>query len=158
SAARPMRLASAVRPPRCMYGTRWRLAVIPCRRRRPPQTQMQQHFHRHHRNALGLLLAVALFGCGHRDTRPNIVLVSIDTLRRDALHAYAPTAQPLPALDRLAADSVRFDRAFSAAAWTLPSHASLLTGTYPHRHGAIHRRATISRTVPSLAGQLFRRG
>src|SRR4051812_48954611 len=94
-------------------------------------------------------LLVPCAACQRDDTRPNIVLVSVDTLRRDALPAYGRSQQTLPTLDALASDSVRFDHAFAAAAWTLPSHASLLTGTYPHRHGAIHRRATISRAVPS---------
>ncbi|HEV8630944.1 MAG TPA: sulfatase [Thermoanaerobaculia bacterium] len=108
-----------------------------------------------------LVLAVLLgplAGCARQATAPNIVLVSIDTVRRDALRAYDPAAQPLPALDALAARSVRFTDAMSPAAWTLPAHASLLTGVYPHRHGAVHRRASLARTVPTLAGLLAGRG
>jgi arylsulfatase A-like enzyme len=105
------------------------------------------------------LLAGIVCACGrHEAPPPNIVLVSVDTLRGDALRAYDPAAQSLPAIDALAARSARFTNALSAAAWTLPSHASLLTGVYPHRHGAIHRDATLARGVPTLAGLLADRG
>ena len=63
-----------------------------------------------------------------------MLLVTIDTLRADALGAYGGPAST-PALDRLAADGVRFDFAHAHAVLTLPSHASILTGEYPHRHG-----------------------
>ena len=64
----------------------------------------------------------------------NVLLVTIDTLRADALGAYGGPAST-PALDRLAAEGVRFDFAHAHAVLTLPSHASILTGEYPHRHG-----------------------
>ena len=72
------------------------------------------------------------------DLRPvagqNVLLITVDTLRADALGSYGgPTATP--ALDRLAAEGVRFDFAHAHAVLTLPSHASILTGEYPHRHG-----------------------
>jgi arylsulfatase A-like enzyme/Tfp pilus assembly protein PilF len=64
----------------------------------------------------------------------NVLLVTIDTLRADALSAYGGPAAT-PALDRLAADGVRFDFAHAHAVVTLPSHASILTGLYPFQHG-----------------------
>jgi choline-sulfatase len=64
----------------------------------------------------------------------NILLVTIDTLRADALSAYGGPAAT-PALDRLAAEGVRFDFAHAHAVVTLPSHASLLSGRYPFQHG-----------------------
>ena len=64
----------------------------------------------------------------------NVLLVTIDTLRADALSAYGGPAST-PALDRLAAEGVRFDFAHAHAVLTLPSHASILTGEYPVRHG-----------------------
>jgi arylsulfatase A-like enzyme len=109
---------------------------------------------------LALLAALALgsIACSHPAPAPNFVVLSVDTLRRDALRAFDPAAPALPHLDALAARSTRFTHALAPAAWTLPSHASLLTGVYPHRHGAVHRDATISRAVPSLPGALARRG
>jgi arylsulfatase A-like enzyme len=64
----------------------------------------------------------------------NVLLVTIDTLRADALGSYGGAAAT-PALDRLAAEGVRFDFAHAHAVVTLTSHASILTGTYPFQHG-----------------------
>ena len=64
----------------------------------------------------------------------NILLVTIDTLRADALGCYGGPAAT-PALDRLAREGVRFDFAHAHAVVTLPSHASILTGRYPFEHG-----------------------
>lgn len=83
-----------------------------------------------------LLLFVASPSCRPRpEPAPPIVLISIDTLRSDRLPAYGYTAGRTPAIDRLARDGVLFERAFAHAAQTLPSHASLLTGTLPPTHG-----------------------
>jgi arylsulfatase A-like enzyme/Tfp pilus assembly protein PilF len=65
---------------------------------------------------------------------PNVLLISIDTLRADHLGAYASRAVT-PHLDRLASSGVVFENAVAHVPVTLPSHASLLTGTYPFRHG-----------------------
>lgn len=64
----------------------------------------------------------------------NVLLISIDTLRADALGSYGGRATT-PNLDRLAARGARFDFAHAHAVVTLPSHASLLTGRYPYEHG-----------------------
>ena len=64
----------------------------------------------------------------------NVLLITIDTLRADALGTYGGRAAT-PALDRLAAEGVRFDFAHSHAVVTLTSHASILTGQYPFQHG-----------------------
>ncbi|MBP7148502.1 MAG: sulfatase [Acidobacteria bacterium] len=81
--------------------------------------------------ALGL---VATLGCGARP--PNIVLVSIDTLRADKLGAYGFAGPTSPVLDRrLAAEGVTFTRVFSQSPKTTPSHMTLLTSLYPCVHG-----------------------
>jgi choline-sulfatase len=64
----------------------------------------------------------------------NILLITIDTLRADALGMYGGQAKT-PNLDRLAAAGIRFDFAHAHATLTRPSHASILTGTYPYEHG-----------------------
>ena len=69
----------------------------------------------------------------------NVLLVTIDTLRADALGSYGGPAAT-PNLDRLAAGGARFDFAHAHAVVTLPSHASILTGVYPFEHG-IHDNA-----------------
>src|SRR5207302_10288619 len=63
----------------------------------------------------------------------NVLLITIDTLRADALGCYGGPAAT-PALDSLAAHGVRFDFAHAHAVTTLASHASILTGTYPFQH------------------------
>src|SRR5262245_10338380 len=83
----------------------------------------------------------------------NVLLVTIDTLRADALGAYGGLAST-PALDRLAAEGVRFDFAHAHAVLTLPSHASILTGVYPYQHGirdnSGYRLAPHARTAATL--------
>lgn len=63
-----------------------------------------------------------------------ILIVTIDTLRWDALGSYGATTAT-PALDALAGEGVRFEYAVAHAVVTLPSHASILTGLDPSRHG-----------------------
>jgi arylsulfatase A-like enzyme len=82
------------------------------------------------------------------------VLISIDTLSRSALSSFDSSATARPALDALARESVRFTRAYSTAAWTLPAHASLLTGLYPDRHGATTFDVGIEPSAPTLAERL----
>src|SRR5687768_18461594 len=65
----------------------------------------------------------------------NVLLITIDTLRADALGVYGGRAAT-PNLDRLANEGIRFTFAHAHAVMTLPSHASILTGRYPFEHGA----------------------
>jgi len=74
-------------------------------------------------------------GCGRRGERPDIVLISIDTLRPDHLSAYGYGRPTSPFLSSLAASGVRFDNCYSVTSWTRPSMASLFTGLYPRSHG-----------------------
>ncbi len=88
---------------------------------------------------LAALAAVFLWpGRSQADLRrvagQNVLLVTIDTLRADALSAYGGPAAT-PALDALAVEGVRFDFAHAHAVLTLTSHASILTGALPFQHG-----------------------
>ncbi len=105
--------------------------------------------------AAAVLLAVA---CGAPPAPLDLVVISVDTLRRDALGAFAEEAPAHGALDRLASESLRLRNAYSTAPWTLPAHASLLTGLYPDRHGAVHPRTRLVAEVPRLARVLERAG
>ncbi len=67
---------------------------------------------------------------------PSLVLITLDTTRRDVLGAYGGAPGLTPALDALAAEATVFERAYAPSSWTLPSHASIFTGLYPSRHGA----------------------
>jgi arylsulfatase A-like enzyme len=67
--------------------------------------------------------------------RPNLVLITLDTLRADALGAYGQRANTTPNIDRLASQGVLFERVSSSNPETLPSHATLFTGRWPYTHG-----------------------
>lgn len=80
-------------------------------------------------------------------TRPNIVLVSIDCLRADHVSAYGYEEPTTPRLDAFARQAVVFENAVATSSYTLPTHASMLTGLPPALHGARVRRA-ISASAP----------
>jgi arylsulfatase len=91
--------------------------------------------------ALGVVFTALLFlACGEPPTRPDVLLLVVDTLRADhlGLHGYArPTS---PELDRFSRGAIVFEEVVAPAPWTLPSVASLLTGTYPSMHGLLAKR------------------
>lgn len=76
-------------------------------------------------------------GTGARRPRPNVILVSIDTLRADHLGCYGYGPPTSPAIDRFRADAVLFREAIAHAPSTLPSHASIFTSLLPQHHGAV---------------------
>ncbi len=82
---------------------------------------------------------------------PTVVLLSLDTTRRDALGVYGGPADTTPRLDRFAAEATRFTRASSTTSWTLPSHASMFTGLYPAEHGAGVSATGLARRFETLA-------
>jgi len=88
--------------------------------------------------AVGALLAlsglVPAVEAARAQTHPPVLLITIDTLRQDALSTYGGSADA-PALSALALRGVRFDNAVAHAVMTLPSHTSILTGLDPSRHG-----------------------
>ncbi|HED66626.1 MAG TPA: tetratricopeptide repeat protein [Planctomycetes bacterium] len=71
-----------------------------------------------------------------RKGRPNLLLITIDTVRADHLGAYGATEADTPVIDSLAAEGTLFEEAYSPAPMTLPAHATLLTGLLPPQHGA----------------------
>ncbi len=71
----------------------------------------------------------------HRSDGPNLLLIVVDTLRADHLSLYGYGRETSPNLDRLASESLVFERASSQSSWTMPAVASLLTGLYPPEHG-----------------------
>lgn len=72
---------------------------------------------------------------GGRGRPPNILLITLDTLRADHVSSYARSPVATPHLDGLARRGARFTRAFAQVPLTTPSHASILTGTLPSAHG-----------------------
>ncbi len=91
-----------------------------------------------HRQWVAVVLTAAVLlvaaGCDRR-RGPNVLLVTIDTLRADRLGCYGFGLAYTPAIDRLARDGVRCSDAISSAPITLPAHSSIMTGLYPPAHG-----------------------
>ncbi|HET9225052.1 MAG TPA: sulfatase-like hydrolase/transferase [Thermoanaerobaculia bacterium] len=89
------------------------------------------------------MIAAALLAaaCGRDDASPGrfagapVILISVDTLRADHLPAYGYRQVETPNIDALRRDSVLFERVYSHCPMTLPSHASMFTGSLPTEHG-----------------------
>jgi len=91
--------------------------------------------------------------------RPNLLLITIDTLRADHVGAYGATTGATPALDALAASGARFDQVQTAVPLTGPSHATILTGQYPPAHGVRGNVVfELGSKYPTLAALLKRQG
>jgi choline-sulfatase len=84
---------------------------------------------------VALLLAGVGLWRGSRRAHPNLLLITLDTLRADHVGAYGAAQAKTPRLDGLAARGVRFEHAEAAVPLTGPSHATILTGQYPPVHG-----------------------
>lgn len=89
----------------------------------------------------------------------HIFVWMVDTLRADKLRVYNPKAVPhTPNYDAFAASSTRFAWAHVPGTWSLPSHASILTGVYPTVHKATAHEARLSREVPFVAELMKKSG
>ncbi|MEP0847196.1 MAG: sulfatase [Phycisphaerae bacterium] len=94
------------------------------------------------RAAIFVLAAALPAGCTSgppprsEDPRPNVILVTLDTVRADHLSAYGYSRRTSPNLDAFALGATRYEQAMATAPWTVPSHASLFTGKMPFEHGA----------------------
>ena len=91
-------------------------------------------------------------------TRPHVILFVSDSLRADHLSCYGYERSTTPHIDRLAADGIRFDRAFAQAYKTVESSVSLLTGLYPPAHRARTTYDTIPEDAPCLPAALSAAG
>ncbi len=109
---------------------------------------------------IGAAVCLATGACSKRERLPaacsdcNVVLISMDTVRADHLGVYGHTRATSPNVDRFAEHAAVFENAISQSAWTLPAHASMMTGLYPGRLGVSHYPAKRSiPKVPMLAEQ-----
>ena len=106
--------------------------------------------------ALGAIAVVVLAFYGWRALRPvrlgAVILISSDTVRADHLPVYGYTHGQTPVLDAFARDAVVFERAYTHAPQTLPSHSSILTGLLPFEHGVRDNLGfTLKPNTPTLA-------
>ena len=89
----------------------------------------------------------------------RIFVWMVDTFRADKMRAYnAKTRVETPSYDAFAADATRFEWAHVPGTWSLPSHASLLTGVYPTVHKAVAHESKLSRDVPFVAEDMKKAG
>lgn len=93
-----------------------------------------------------------------RASRPNVFLITIDTLRADHVHCYGYDQIRTPAMDLLAKDGIRFTQSFTPSAITNTSHTSILTGLLPSSHGVSDFGIPLSAAHATLAGQLAAQG
>ncbi len=88
---------------------------------------------------------------------PNILLISIDTLRADHLSCYGYHRPTTPNIDGLAAEGIIYRRNYSTGVWTPPGHASMLTGLYVAEHGVYGERR-LAAEIPTIATVLKENG
>jgi choline-sulfatase len=106
----------------------------------------------------GLPVLLALLSLGAAP-RPNLLLLTVESLRADHLGCYAGSGRSTPGIDALAARGIRFERVYAASPSTAPSIATILTGLLPAHHGLRHDGAAWLRSdVPTLATLLSRAG
>jgi arylsulfatase A-like enzyme len=104
-----------------------------------------------------LMSLIALAGCTPGPVAPgdpaipDVVLVSIDTLRADHLGSYGYERPTSPFMDRLAAEGLRWEHARAPSPWTLPSHVTMLSGLLPHHHLAVEDDIGIAPGIALLA-------
>ncbi len=100
--------------------------------------------------SLAALVAV-LAACQPQDSRPDVLVVVADSLAASHVGSHGYARPTTPGFDAFAAQCVRFDSAYSAAAWTLPSVASLFTSQPQERHGARNDELPLRANLPTLA-------
>jgi arylsulfatase len=117
------------------------------------------------RTATRLAIAAALVAaavsavrsCGGRP--PNVLLITVDTLRADHLHCYGQSLPTSPNIDALAARSVVFERAIAASGYTGPAHSSIMTSKYPRRQSTAFSNGLLTLAgVETLADALRQSG
>ena len=112
--------------------------------------------------ALWSLAATVSAGCGPAPTEvaaPDIVLISLDTLRRDAVGTFNPAGGSVtPNLDALVSQTVVFQDAWAQVPFTLPSHMSIFTGLYPDVHGVERKKSRLAEGIPTLSTLLHDAG
>lgn len=100
------------------------------------------------------VLSLAIPSCSHRQPRPNIAIIVLDTVRLDATGVGISAGKresATPELDQLAADGTSFTKAFANAPWTVPSHASMFTGLLPSVHGCPSKSLKLTTKEPTFA-------
>jgi arylsulfatase A-like enzyme len=101
------------------------------------------------------MLALA---CARESGPPNLVLISLDTTRRDHCSVYGYERETTPQLEKFAAEGVRFALAYAPSATTAPSHATLFTSLYPITHRVVKNGRVLTPAYVTLAERLREAG
>lgn len=96
--------------------------------------------------------AVAAFtpAAAAAQAKTNVLLISLDSLRADHVHAYGYERETSPTIDRLANEGIRFANAISTSSWTLPTHLTMFTSRYQTSHGVTVDTLTLNPAIPTL--------
>jgi arylsulfatase A-like enzyme len=106
--------------------------------------------------APGLLALAGVAGCGEPPSPTSLVLVTVDTLRADAVGVYGGAGSAAtPVIDALAAEGVLFEDAVAPMPLTRPSHFTIFTGRYPREHGVVNNQLALPEAEVTLA-EVFR--
>jgi arylsulfatase A-like enzyme/Flp pilus assembly protein TadD len=105
-----------------------------------------------------LCLCVALAASAEAASKPNLVLITIDSARADRMGFLGAKGAATPNLNRLAGESISFEHAYAQAPGTVVSHASILSGSYPQSVGLTEIGGTLAAAVPFLPEALKGQG
>lgn len=108
---------------------------------------------------LVILTQILLFSsCGSEKIKPNILLITIDTLRRDHLSCYGYPRETSPFIDQLARNGLMFRHVITPQPQTSGGHASILTSLHPLTHGVTFNRLSLNHNVQTIAEVLKKNG
>ena len=88
------------------------------------------------------------------DERPDIIFISIDSLRADHLSSYGYFRETSPFMDELATQGVRFNWARSNSPWTLPSHMTMFSGLFSTTHQVVDDTVRLDKSIPVLPEEI----
>ena len=106
--------------------------------------------------AAGLLVCLLIIGCGNHatektDSQPNLILISIDTTRKDHCSVYGYERDTTPNLNAFGAQGARFEQAYAPTSTTGPTHATIFTSLYPIAHHVLKNGLKLSDEYVTLA-------
>lgn len=107
---------------------------------------------------LGLSVLLSFYSCGRDKVKPNILLITIDTLRRDHLGVYGYPRETSPFMDQLAREGMMFKHAITPIPSTAPSHASILTSLHPLTHRSTGNAYPLTDKAQTIAEVLKQNG
>lgn len=123
------------------------------------------HARDNHGARWAVLLAIACASCdgpapsvSDAEVPRNLILISLDTVRADHLGCYGYERATSPTIDALAEGGVLFETASATSCWTVPTHASMLTGVYPRTHGVNGWNREVPAEITRLPAVLAERG